>query len=205
MLATTGDQARKSAQCGAARVPAECGTMAAVVRTLAAMKPITDLSILERHLLSGIPLAREMQMRVAEYDGQCLVLVAPLAPNVNDKGCAFGGSLVSLMTLACWGLATLRLGEAGHTAEVFVQDSMVNYLEPVWGEIVVEARQLIGDSEWDEFIAMFTARGKARITLTAEVTTAGGGIAARLSARFVALRGESASLPRPTDQEAYGA
>ncbi len=178
--------------------------MAAVARTLAAMKPITDLSILERHLLSGIPLAREMQMRVAEYDGQCLVLVAPLAPNVNDKGCAFGGSLVSLMTLACWGLATLRLGEAGHSAEVFVQDSMVNYLEPVWGELVVEAQQLLGDGEWTDFLGMYASRGKARITLTAHVTTAGGGVAARLSARFVALRGESANLPRPADPEPFG-
>ncbi len=160
---------------------------------LVAMKPITDLSTLERHLLSGIPLAREMQLRVTEYDGQCLVLTAPLAPNVNDKSCAFGGSLVSLMTLACWGLATLRLGEAGHAAEVFVQDSMVNYLEPVWGEIVVEAQQLLGDGEWDDFLGMFAARGKARVTLTACVTTPGGGVAARLSARFVALRGESAA------------
>lgn len=172
--------------------------MASVARPLAAMKPIADLSILERHLLSGIPLAREMQMRVAEYDGQCLVLVAPLAPNVNDKGCAFGGSLVSLMTLACWGLATLRLGEAGHEADVYVQDSMVNYVAPVWGEIVVEARQLIGDSEWDDFIATFAARGKARITLTAEVTGPGGGVAARISARFVALRSEAAAAPGPT-------
>ncbi len=154
------------------------------------MKPIADLHSLERHLLSGIPLARDMQLHVAEYDGQCLVLTAPLAPNVNDKGCAFGGSLVSLMTLACWGLATLRLGDAGHAAEVYVQDSMVNYLEPVWGEIVVEARQLIGDGEWTDFLNTFAARGKARITLTAEVTTAGGGAAARLSARFVALRSD---------------
>jgi len=161
------------------------------------MPAIADVHALERHLLSGIPLAREMQMRVAEYDGACLQLVAPLAPNVNDKGCAFGGSLVSLMTLACWGLASLRLGEAGHSAEVFVQDSMVNYLEPVWGEIVVEARQLIGDSEWNDFIAMFNARGKARITLTAEVVSSGGSAAARLSARFVALRGEaSAAVPQ---------
>ncbi len=135
-------------------------------------------------------------MRVSEYDGQCLVLAAPLAPNVNDKGCAFGGSLVSLMTLACWGLATLRLGEAGHAAEVFVQDSMVNYLEPVWGEIVVEAQQLLGDDEWSGFLDMFATRGKARITLTAHVTADGGGVAARLSARFVALRAEGASAGR---------
>jgi len=27
--------------------------------------------------------------------------------NVNDKDCAFGGSLASLMTLACWSWLTL--------------------------------------------------------------------------------------------------
>ncbi len=162
------------------------------------MQPITDISQLQKHLLSGIPLAREMGMRVTDYDGNCLQLSAPLAPNVNDKGCAFGGSLVSLMTLACWGLATLRLGEAGHAADVYVQDSMVNYLEPVWGEVVVESQQLLGDGEWDDFLNMFASRGKARITLTALVPTAGGGAAARLSARFVALR-TGKGLPAPAE------
>ena len=41
-----------------------------------------------------------MQLQIAAYDGDSLSLHAPLAANFNDKGCAFGGSLTSLMTLA---------------------------------------------------------------------------------------------------------
>ncbi len=41
-----------------------------------------------------------------------LTLAVPLAPNINDKGCAFGGSLTSLMTLASWGVVELALARA---------------------------------------------------------------------------------------------
>ena len=69
---------------------------------------------LEHELLAEIPLARAMALRVAAYDGDSLALAAPLAPNVNDKGCAFGGSLASLMTLAGWGVIRLAVAaEAG--------------------------------------------------------------------------------------------
>src|SRR5690606_6825838 len=69
--------------------------------------PESLAAALERELLAEIPLARAMQLSVAAYDGATLALAAPLAPNGNDKGCAFGGSLASLMTLAGWGLAHL--------------------------------------------------------------------------------------------------
>jgi thioesterase domain-containing protein len=47
------------------------------------------------------PITRAMQLEIAAWDGESLQIRAPLPPNVNDKGCAFGGSLVSVMTLAC--------------------------------------------------------------------------------------------------------
>ena len=48
-------------------------------------------------------------IRASKFDGEALQLSAPLAANVNDKGCAFGGSLASLMTLAGWGWLMLSL------------------------------------------------------------------------------------------------
>jgi len=143
---------------------------------------------LERSMLEGIPMARAMQLHVLEYDGNRLALAAPLAPNVNDKGCAFGGSLVSLTTLAAWGLVNLKLGEAGAGADVYVQDSTVEYLAPVWGELVAEA--CAGpDESWPEFITALGDQGSARIRMSAEVSGAEGGLVAlRFSARFVAKR-----------------
>ncbi len=77
----------------------------------------------ERHLLADIPLARAMQLRIGDWDGDSLRMNAPLAANVNDKGCAFGGSLVSVMTLACWSLIQLAVEQAGEDCDIYVQDS----------------------------------------------------------------------------------
>ena len=147
---------------------------------------VVDTLALERHLRETIPLARAMDVTVADYDGTRLVLAAPLAPNVNDKGCAFGGSMVSLLTLAGWGLVTLKLNAAGITADVFVQDSTISYLSPVWDEILAEAGAG-PDESWDQFCATLRERGRARIAVEAEVAAAQGGlVAARFTARFVA-------------------
>ena len=147
---------------------------------------VVDTLALERHIRETVPLARAMDVTVADYDGTRLVLAAPLAPNVNDKGCAFGGSMISLLTLAGWGLVTLKLNAAGLSADVFVQDSAISYLSPVWEEILAEAGAG-PDESWDDFCATLRGRGRARISVEAEVAAAQGGlVAARFTARFVA-------------------
>jgi thioesterase domain-containing protein len=152
------------------------------------MLEISDTSTLERHILATIPLARAMDLRVLDYDGNRIALAAPLGPNVNDKGCAFGGSLASLATLAGWGLICLKLAEAGIAAEVYVQDSTIVYLAPVWDEIVAEAAAA-QDESWDRFLDAMRERGKARIAIDAELAAAeGGSVPARVTARFVAKR-----------------
>ena len=154
------------------------------------MLGISDTTTLERHILATIPLARAMDLRVLDYDGHRIALAAPLGPNVNDKGCAFGGSLASLATLAGWGLICLKLGEAGIDADVYVQDSTIVYLAPVWDEIVAEAAAG-PDESWDRFVESMRERGRARISVDAELAAAeGGSVPARASARFVAKRVE---------------
>ena len=103
------------------------------------MKPVLDLAFAHAHfdsLLAAIPLTRTMQIALRDYDGDSLTLAAPLAPNVNDKGCAFGGSLASVATLAGWGLVALKLKSLQIDCEIYVQDSTIRYLAPVWGELV---------------------------------------------------------------------
>lgn len=139
---------------------------------------------LEHELLTTIPLTRAMQLSVSAYDGNSVELRAPLAPNVNDKGCAFGGSMASLMTLASWGLARLVLRDHGLAPDIYVQDSNIEYLAPVWSELKVHACAAEGHSLAD-FVAMFQARGKARVTLCASIAGEAQP-AARLIARFVA-------------------
>ncbi|MDO1529365.1 YiiD C-terminal domain-containing protein [Fulvimonas sp. R45] len=135
----------------------------------------------------SIPLARAMELELLAHDDDLLSLRAPLAPNVNDKGCAFGGSLVSLLTLAGWGLVELALRGRGEDCDVFVGESTVRYLQPVWSDFRAEAR-LAGDADWAGFFATLAARGKARIEVACDVPGDDGRPAATLSARFVAKR-----------------
>lgn len=139
---------------------------------------------LQCDILERIPLARAMQLRVTRYDGDVLELAAPLAPNVNDKGCAFGGSLASLMTLTGWGLIELALRARGLDCDVYIGDSQLRYRAPVWGELVAEAH-LADDADFDGFFSSLERRGKARLDVACAIAGEDGP-AATLDAAFVA-------------------
>lgn len=151
--------------------------------------PDAALQALSRHF-DAMPPVRAMGVQVLDFDGEVLRLRAPLEANVNDKACAFGGSLCGLMTLAGWGLATLRLGEAGHAPDVYVADSEVRYLAPLYTDIVAEARLAQGQA-WDAVVASFAERGRARVTLEACVRLPGAGLACTLLGRYAIM------TPRP--------
>ena len=125
-----------------------------------------------------------MQLRVAQYDGDTLAMTAPLAPNINDKGCAFGGSMASLLTLAGWGLVELGLRAQQLDCDIYIGDSRIRYQEPVWGELrgvarFSEAGALAG------LIKALRACGKGNVDVTCEVVGEQRA-AAILSARFFA-------------------
>jgi thioesterase domain-containing protein len=139
-----------------------------------------------RDYCRSMPPVAAMQVGVADYDGERLRFTAPLSVNVNDKGCAFGGSLTSLMTVTGWGLVTLRLQLAGLDAEVYVADSAVRYLAPLYADLEAEAASAPGES-WDTFLETLKQRGRARIQVEARVPLPEGGIATTLIGRFVAI------------------
>lgn len=143
------------------------------------------LRALETKLLAMPPVAA-MGLRVGDADDDRLHLHAPLAANVNDKGCAFGGSLTSLMTLAGWGLIALHLAEAGLQAEVYVADTEVRYRTPVYTELIAVAEMVEGES-WGNFLDTLRGRGRAELAVAATVPLAEGGIAAHSRSRYVAI------------------
>jgi thioesterase domain-containing protein len=144
-----------------------------------------SLQALDAHY-RGMPPVAVMGVCVEGFEAGVLRLHAPLSRHVNDKGCAFGGSLVSLMTLAAWGVVTLRLEQAGIDGDVFVADSEVRYRAPLFDDLVAEAR-LSEELDWDGFLACFRERGRAGIRLAASIQLPGGGLAAGMEARYVAV------------------
>ena len=140
----------------------------------------------------SMPPVRAMALSPRACDGGRLTVGAPLAANVNDQGCAFGGSLASAMTLAAWGLVTLKLEDGGMAAEVYVADSRIRYRAPLYADLCAEA-WLAEDSDWPAFLAELAARGRAAAETRAAVRLPEGGRAATMSARFVAVRRDPGS------------
>jgi len=145
---------------------------------------LSPAATLEREILEHIPLARAMQLRVPRYSGDELEMTAPLAPNINDKGCAFGGSMASLLTLAGWGLIELGLRTAGLDCDIYVGDSQLRYREPVWSELRGIAR-FVEDGALARVIAAVREQGKGRADVVCEIAGEHA-VAATLTARFVA-------------------
>jgi thioesterase domain-containing protein len=142
------------------------------------------LRALDAHLQAMPPVAA-LRLRIGGYDGERLALHAPLEANVNDKGCAFGGSLASLMTLAGWGLATLQLQAHGLDAAVYVADSQVRYLAPLYADL--DASAWLADGDWDAVRAALRDTGRASLVLQSQVAGADGAVAASGRARYVAF------------------
>ncbi len=122
---------------------------------------------LERTLRGEIPLSHAMGIRVAGYDGRCLRLTAPLAPNINHKLTAFGGSLYSLAVLCGWGLVHLKLAEAGLHKHIVIQESSIRYLRPVNEEMRAEC--CVEEAALARFLRTLEKHDRARLALTVSI------------------------------------
>ncbi len=134
----------------------------------------------------SMPPVVAMAPRIEGFDGHKLRISAPLSMHINDKGCAFGGSMVSLMTLASWGLVSLQVEAAGIDAGIYVADSQVRYLHPVFEDLRITA-EVAPSGGWNAFIATLRQRRRARTSLVARLVLDDGRIATDFSARYVAI------------------
>lgn len=146
---------------------------------------------LEDYMRRTIPLVTQMQVRVATYDAVALTLSAPLAPNINHERTAFGGSLASLATLACWGYLWLLL-EDEPAMHMVVTEAHIRYMKPVTGELSARCVAPVA-AEQSRFLEVLARRDKARLELKAESIDRGV-LCAEYTGSFVAYR-ESTKLP----------
>ncbi|WP_127475026.1 YiiD C-terminal domain-containing protein [Sulfurivermis fontis] len=144
---------------------------------------------LRESLYRDIPLSRAMQLAVRQADPACTVLAMPLAPNANHMNTVFGGSANTLAILATWSLLHLRLAADGKPCQIVIQHNTMHYLHPMPDAAEAVCRCDDDDAAWARFARTLARRGRARLTLHAEVHSAG-----RLCARF---EGEFVAAHRP--------
>ena len=142
-------------------------------------------SALQAYLYDHIPLARAMAVEVFRATPDEIVLAAPLAPNVNHRGTAFGGSIATLATLAGWSLLRVRLDAHAPLPHLVIQRSSLDYLHPIDGTFTARVA-FPADADWPAFLARLNGKGRARLTLQIEVLC-GDTLAARMEGVFVAL------------------
>ncbi|MDT8408884.1 MAG: YiiD C-terminal domain-containing protein [Wenzhouxiangellaceae bacterium] len=144
-----------------------------------------EICWLEPVLTEQIPLGAAMALNVKSLDHDGIILAAPLAPNVNDKGTAFGGALVSMMILAGWSLPRLLLRRHAIAAELVIGRCQVRFLKPVDGPFQAHCRWPAA-TDIETFVNQLRHGGRARLELAPEIII-DGEVAARLEARYAAL------------------
>ncbi len=92
---------------------------------------------LEKKLHNEIPLTKFMDLKIQNYDENQLITTAPLGPNINDKGTAFGGSLATTTIISAWSICWLISKELGFNSNnIVVIKNEHSYKKPVTKDIV---------------------------------------------------------------------
>ncbi len=123
---------------------------------------------LQDRIANEFALARHIGVVVDAADDAAVVLRAPLAPNANYKGTAFGGSLYSLAVLTGWAWVTRHLAARGVPADAVIQESSTRYLAPVHGELRASAAAPSA-AQLDRFHRMLQRAGRGRISLRVDI------------------------------------
>ncbi|WP_210398216.1 YiiD C-terminal domain-containing protein [Motiliproteus sediminis] len=150
------------------------------------MLPWRDITAFEQNLRASIPLVEHLGFRQLRYDGCRFEIDAALAPNHNDKGTAFAGSLSASANLCGWSAITLLLESEEQAYDVVIRDGRQEYFLPVTRDFCV-ATVLPEPELVDRFLLKLRERGKARMDLVVEVQEQGQ-LCFRQSAAYVALR-----------------
>lgn len=131
----------------------------------------------------SIPLTQALAVRVTEAGEGRVRIEAPLAPNLNHHGTAFGGSLATLGILAGWTVLHISLEDAGISASLVVRHVELDYLEPVTGDLIAEST--LPQADWSRFIDTLRRGRRARIDVESRLR--GVTEAVRVKASYVAL------------------
>jgi len=113
-----------------------------------------------------IPLTQAMGVKLESYDGERLIITAPLEPNHNHLGTAFGGSLSAIATLAGYSLLWLLLGD--RSAHIVVRESSIRYRHPVRG-VIRALCERPNAASMARFKTQFQETGKARLRLQVRI------------------------------------
>lgn len=148
----------------------------------------------QAYLEEHIPLSASMRIEVLEAGPEGVAIQAPLAPNVNHRSTAFGGSVAALAILAGWTLVHLRLRAEGPATHTVIQTSSVHYDAPIHGAFRA-VTEPVEERAWERFVRAITKHGKGRLHVSVAVFDEGmdGTPAATFTGAYVAIAGRKSA------------
>lgn len=127
-----------------------------------------DLARFEAECRRDIPLLTAMELSLIDYRDLALTMEAPLAPNINNKGTAFGGSLASIGLFGGWAVATLAFMEHGiDNTEIVVFRNEMTFERPARGHLVI--RVTMDPGEFAACLAQLRAGSDERLRFDVDV------------------------------------
>jgi thioesterase domain-containing protein len=125
--------------------------------------------LLDEFFARSLPISQYLNMRSYRYTGDSFSLAIDLAPSINDKLTAFGGSLYCVSVMNCWGMVYLQGRQRGINPNLVVSGAEIEYLLPVDDEIIVANCQQAGNTDWDIVFDAVNNGSKARVKLNSSI------------------------------------
>ena len=127
---------------------------------------------LEQYIYRHIPITQQMEISVTQLDATGITLTAPIAPNINDKGTAFAGSINTLAVLSGWALIQNRIVEEHIAATIVATQNTVRFVHPICHRLEVFCPSPSPET-WAAFLDTLRGKGKTRLELSATFSESG--------------------------------
>jgi thioesterase domain-containing protein len=123
---------------------------------------------LEKYLRYQIPLVDTIGVKVIHATQEFVKLQAPLEPNRNHLGTAFGGSTYSISVLACYTWLFNLLDEKNIKTHVVIKKGQIQYFHPVNTDMISICKSPDAQ-DLEQFLNTLGRKKRAKLTLKSEV------------------------------------
>jgi thioesterase domain-containing protein len=134
------------------------------------------LEELERLIVEKMPITEHLEFSLAADEQGRVRASAPLQPNANHMGSAFGGSISMLATVTGWAMMHQVVEDAvedmKERVQVMIQEGDIEYMRPIYDNISVICERPDEDA-LERFQQMLDRWGRARLDLKCKIDAAG--------------------------------
>ena len=120
-------------------------------------------------ILASIPLLRAMELRFDDYAPGELIMSCPLAPNINDKGTGFGGSIGTLATICGWTFTMIEARMSDPEAEALIAEHSMKFVAPATDDLTAVCKATVPDS----FHQKLASNRPAKLELSVQIQSDG--------------------------------